>query len=252
MKKNKNYKKWFEYYFYVWCTLALFFALLLDIICGYLFDPKKTSFDLVIIDQTLYLSVWVALITSMFGLINWINYHKKNMANWMVGKNAHTAIATLNFLVFLLFNITFIVQKGDIIGFDTWYGRTKSSIEHIITPIMVLAFYFIYQKERIEDKIFAKNYCWFNLIYIGTYSFYILLRTSLIYNLESNEELGFLPFFPYPQIDPKIVGFPIFIIGTLSGNFGTVLISIFLNAMSNLNLLKLESRRNLKNIKKSN
>ncbi|WP_339030356.1 hypothetical protein [Spiroplasma endosymbiont of Cantharis nigra] len=234
MLKKDKIKKWFNYFFYVWCTLALALALLLDLICGTLYDPKKSDFNVAIIEQTIYFSVWVAVITSIFGLINWIHLHNKSMARWMVGKNIHTSITTLNVLIFILFNVTFIAQKGDIIGFDTWYGKTKSIIEHFMTPIMVLTFYFIYQNEKVEDKIFIKKYCWFNLIFITIYSFYIILRMIMLLKLEI-ETTETLPLIPYPQIDPTIVGYPIFITGTLCGIFGTVFISVFFNKMSNLN-----------------
>ncbi|ALD66703.1 hypothetical protein [Spiroplasma cantharicola] len=239
MSKKNEIKKWFNYFFYVWCTLALLFAVLLDLICGTVYDPKKSNFDVAIIEQSIYFSVWVAIMTSFFGLINWIHIHNKSMAKWMVGKNAHTSITTLNIVIFILFNVTFIVQKGDIIGFDTWYGKTKSIIEHILTPIIVLAFYFIYQNEKVEDKLFIKKYCWFNLIFVGIYSFYIILRMSMLLklNIETNETL---PLIPYPQIDPTIVGYPIFIAGTLAGNFGTVFISIFFNKMSNIKYVAIQ------------
>ncbi|QHX36882.1 hypothetical protein [Spiroplasma sp. BIUS-1] len=219
--KEKNWRYIVVYILYVWCAvmplLAIFLDLFLTVILGDAATELTLNFDVSLINQMIYLSVWVTLATSIFGISNWINLHNKKMPNWITGKNAHTLILVANIYVFALYNVTMWTSNGEgIVGFNNWYKILKSIVEHSITPVAVLAIYALIRKQSVSVGQYSSKYCWYNLILPALYLIFIFFRAFLLVrykNMNPEAEI-FMPF-PYAQLDPGKVG------------FGFVLFSVF-------------------------
>ncbi|AHI53247.1 hypothetical protein [Spiroplasma culicicola] len=243
MKRDRILK----YSFYVWFTIVPFFCILLDLLFSTIqpdpeYGDRTQNFDFSIINQMIYLSVWISFATSLFGLCNWIHFHHNNMPSWLVGKNNITRLATLNVFAFILYNITLIVST--VVGFNTWYKILKSVLEHMITPVLFIVFYFVFANDKVDNKQYLKRYSWFNLMHVGLYMLFIAMRGIMITQFIPNIDDAFTPW-PYDQLNPDIVGYPLFFLGIFAIFAGMILLAVFLNYLSNLKIHKLNKNRTI-------
>ncbi|AOX43923.1 hypothetical protein S100390_v1c05860 [Spiroplasma sp. NBRC 100390] len=227
-----------KYCFYVIFAIIPLFCVLLDLFFSTIQpDPQygdaTRNFDFSIINQSIYLSVWVALATAGYGILNWIHYHTKNMPDWITGKNNLTRITTLNVISFIVFNTTLLISPTNVVGFNTWYKILKSVLEHMLVPIIVIVYYFLFTTKSVGTKQYCKKYSWYNLILIIFYLLYVSVRGIMLVNFISEGQKAFTPF-PYDQLNPFEVGFPIFFVGIISLLIIVVGLAIILNYLSNL------------------
>ncbi|WP_252320887.1 hypothetical protein [Spiroplasma endosymbiont of Lariophagus distinguendus] len=239
MQTNKKYKyEKIKYCFLVFFTIIPLFCVILDLLFSTIqpdpqYGDSTKNFDFSIINQSIYFSVWIALSTSVYGILNWINCHTKNMPTWITGKNNLTHIATLNLGTFIVFNLTMIISPNNIVGFNTWYKILKSILEHILVPIIVIFYYFFFRQINISTNQYFKKYCWYNLIVISIYLFYVSLRVIMLMNFLPPEQEAFTAF-PYDQLNPYKIGWILFFLGITAFLVSTILISTLLNFLSNL------------------
>ena len=230
-------KSYLKYGFYVWFTIVPLLCVFLDLIFSTIQpDPEygdyTTNFDFSIINQSIYLSVWISLATFVYGLFNWINIHTKNMPSWITGKNNLTRITALNVLAFILYNVNLLVSTN-VVGFNTWYKIIKSVFEHMVTPLLIIGFYFIFITPIINSKDYFKKYSWYNIIHLAIYLFYVLLRAIILTSFPPHNQEVFTPF-PYEQLDPRVVGYPLVILGVGALFVGIIVLATGLNYLSNL------------------
>lgn len=147
------------------------------------------------------------------------------MPKWAVGKNNLTRIVTLNLFTFIIYNVTLSVAKDSVAGFSTWYNIIKSILEHMLTPILVITFYYLYKKQFFDTRTYTLKYSWFNLILTGIYLFYLIVRSQMLLKFapthidpQTGHEItsAFTPF-PYPQVDPTKIGYPLFFLIIFAG-----------------------------------
>ncbi|AGM26227.1 hypothetical protein SSYRP_v1c06370 [Spiroplasma syrphidicola EA-1] len=228
-----------KYGLFVIFALVPLFCVLLDlffstIIMDSQYGEQTRNFDYSIINQSIYLSVWIALATSCYGFLNWINCHTKTMPTWITGKNNLTRIVTLNLISFLIFTLTFAIAPQSIVGFNTWYKIIKSVFEHMLIPIIILAYYFLFTTNKISTKQYCQKYCWYNLPLLIIYVTYVFLRwVMLVTYFPSDKGEPFTPM-PYDQIDPANVGYPLFFLAIFALLLVTISLAILLNFLSNL------------------
>ncbi len=155
------------------------------------------------------------------------------MPDWITGKNNLTRITTLNVISFIVFNTTLLISPTNVVGFNTWYKILKSVLEHILVPIIVIVYYFLFTTKSVGTKQYCKKYSWYNLILIIFYLLYVSVRGIMLVKFISEGQKAFTPF-PYDQLNPFEVGFPIFFVGIISLLIIVVGLAIILNYLSNL------------------
>ncbi|AGR41295.1 hypothetical protein [Spiroplasma taiwanense] len=264
LKQNNHNQKKIEKTFLIWFALVPILCVLLDLFFTTIqpkYGPGKdgeytVNFDYALISQSLYLSVWSALATSAYGITNWISINYNNMPKWISGKNNLTRLVVINIVTFLIYNSQLIISSvtknwSGMTGFDTWYNIFKSVFEHVLTPILVIVFYFIIPKGIVNNKTYFKKYSWFNILLIGTYTVYILTRAAMLINYYPDDrEMGAYKPFPYPQIDPYVVGWGVFSVELIAVVFAPVGLGCGLNYLTNIlyskQILKIENYNNSK------
>ncbi|AKU80010.1 hypothetical protein [Spiroplasma turonicum] len=241
MKELKNKKIVFLFYLFV--TIVPIFCLLLDYFMSSIqpveMNVGEYSIDKSLINQLIYWSVWSSIDICIFGLLNAINNKHNNMPNWITGKNNFTRITAESFILFVIWIGG--LAGGAVVGFNSWYKITKSILEHVLVPIIIIIFYFLINNERFSTKIYFKKYSWFSLIVVSLYSLFVISRAIMIQFYDNNDE----PFsqFPYDQMNPSIVGWPLVIIFFILFLSSFVAISTLFNWLSNINL-KYRSKKN--------
>lgn len=205
---NKKYIFWFL----LWLAVIPLGGVLLDLFMSTISpDPEygesTKHFDLSIINQITYLSVWNAVFTSMWAICNLINLKTNKLPNWLTGKNCFTFVVSLNTFVFLIYTATMIFTPGGIVGFNTWYKILKSVCEHFMTPPILIIFYFLTIHEFKSAKQFASRDGFWTLIFMVSYALFVLIRCVMIHEFDptmqndTNSDNWFTPF-PYDQVDP--------------------------------------------------
>ncbi|WP_425379428.1 hypothetical protein [Spiroplasma endosymbiont of Stenodema calcarata] len=237
MQKAKQKSLQRNYCFYVIFAIIPLFCVLLDLFFSTIqpdpqYGDSTINFDFSIINQSIYLSVWIALATANYGILNWTHCHTKNMPKWITGKNNLTWITTLNLITFIVFNATLLISPTNVVGFNTWYKILKSVLEHILTPIIVIIYYFLFTTKSIATMQYCKKYSWYNLILIICYLLYVLIRGIMLIRFMPEGKEPFTPF-PYEQLNPFKVGFPIFFGGVISLLIIVIGLAILLNSLSN-------------------
>ncbi|QGS52185.1 hypothetical protein [Spiroplasma tabanidicola] len=246
--------------FYLWLAIVPIFCIGLDLILSITnpvdvppFGLRTRDFDISFMAQSIYLSVWVGALTSIYGIINTIAFFKPDaMPKWVVNKNFFTALIAVTFVQFLVYNLNLIYQKStnkQTIGFNTWYNIIKSILEHMLTPILMFTFYYLFPKSIVKDKDYMKKYSWLNYIFLTMYVTFAITRAALeikYYPGARDESMGYNPF-PYPQLDWQKVGVGVFIVGIIGLYVALWLIAVFFNYTSNLVYAK---QNNLANEKK--
>ncbi|AKX34726.1 hypothetical protein SLITO_v1c11150 [Spiroplasma litorale] len=228
--------------FFIWCATVPFFCIILDLVMSTIQPveepPGTYGFDKSVINQIIYWSVWGTLDTFVFGLLNLIHYKWKNMPKWVTGKNNFTRVTTDNVILLIIWLGG--LAGNAVVGFNSWYKIIKAILEHVITPILIILYYFIIVREKISSSQYSKKYTWFNLLLVGVYSTFVISRAILI---EYYAPKPFFTQFPYDQMDPSIMGWPLvvfFFIGFMSS---FIFLSIFINYMSNLSIDSLNKRK---------
>ncbi|QBQ07979.1 hypothetical protein SGLAD_v1c07800 [Spiroplasma gladiatoris] len=265
ISKKEKINHYLKKSFYIWATFVPFFAIILDLFLSIIqADPKNgtstINFDFSLINQLIYLSTWISMASFAYGLLNWINLDHKNMPSWISNKNNLTRVTTLNLIMFLVYNLTSIIDlisgSNNIVGFNNWYKILKSVLEHMISPLMFIMFYFWNSKEIIATKTYVKKYSWYNFLMIAIYSLFISIRAIFlntyypqIFNPDGQTIGGAFTPFPYGQISPIMPDNKPIII-TIMGILGLLisvwLIAIFLNFISNLFIKKIIKNNNIK------
>ncbi|AUF83466.1 hypothetical protein CXP39_01465 [Mesoplasma syrphidae] len=192
-------------------------------------DSVSNNFDISLINQVIYLSVWNAIISSIWGICNLIKISKPQAYQFLGSRETFTLITTLNIFVFLVYATNFIVAPDTIPGFKSWYQILKSVLEHFVTPPLVVLLYFMTVEKRYSSRQYAKRGGWNAMIIPGAYIVFIMIRAAFLYSFSEDP---FTPF-PYAIADPWKV--PLWlsagaILGALFANYG---IATFLNCMSN-------------------
>ncbi|WP_027063368.1 hypothetical protein [Mesoplasma seiffertii] len=189
----------------------------------------SSNFDISLINQIVYLSVWNAVASSIWAICNLIKLSKPETYKFLGSRETFTLITTLNIFVFLMYTSTFLAAPETIPGFSTWYQIVKSVLEHFLTPPLVVLMYFLTAEKRYSSKVYAKHRAWSAMVIPAGYIVFILIRAAFLYSFADNPTVPF----PYPIVDPWKV--PLWlslgaIIGVLFGNYG---IATFLNCMNN-------------------
>ncbi|ATG97509.1 hypothetical protein [Mesoplasma lactucae] len=184
-------RKW-QIFFYSWFGLVSIFCVLLDLFMSTIQPDNHAKgqgwftsyFDLSIINQFIYISVWTTLLVATFGILSFIALFVKKMPKWILGKNNRTFLVSMTSIVFFVYTVSLISNPDGIIGFDIWYKILKSSLEHFITPILMVVFYFCYvdKEQNVSCKAYAKKYGWLTIIFTGTYILVMVIRAAMLYN----------------------------------------------------------------------
>lgn len=244
---------------FIWgFALIPVFCVLLDLICNTIYgiqikvgeEHKRLSFDACLAEQTIYFSVWTAVVTSSWGTVNIINYFKKeNKIKWGQSENTLTMIFIYNFISTLIYTFTMFIARDTVSGFSNWYNIIKSVFEHWIIPLMLIVYYFSFRESKNLDlKKYAKHKAWLNLILPFIYACYITLRVVLLSKYDMFGEVART--FPYEQMDPynetisKNADVRIFITGLCmsSALIATYLLSIVFEFVSVKSCDKLQKR----------
>lgn len=236
---NNKYKFWFL----LWLAVIPLGGVILDLFMSTISpDPEygdsTQHFDLSIINQITYLSVWNATFTSIWGICNLINLKTNKLPNWIVEKNSFTFVLSLNVVVFLIYTFTMIVTPGGIVGFNTWYKILKSVSEHFMTPPILVVFYFLTIHQYKSEKEYASRDGFWTLIFMGSYAAFVLIRCIMIHEFDptmqnsDNSDNWFTPF-PYDQVDPYSKPIWMCLIGYLLIAFAPYGVGNFFNWLSN-------------------
>ncbi|AKU80101.1 hypothetical protein [Spiroplasma turonicum] len=203
---------------------------------------ESRNFDNSITNQIIYLSVWICIDNFVFGLLNLIHLKYKNMPTWITNKSNFTRIVSLNVISFILYLGG--LSSKEVPGFDTWYNIIKSILEHFVTPVIIIIFYFILKREIVTSKVYIKKYSWNNFILITLYILFALTRSILLIKYDP---INALHPYPYKQMDPRIIGNFLFYTGIVSLILVCWLMGVFINYLSNLTIkndFKISRRKN--------
>ncbi|AHF60947.1 hypothetical protein P344_03060 [Spiroplasma mirum ATCC 29335] len=66
----------------------------------------------------------------------------------------------------------------------------------MVTPLLIIGFYFIFITPIINSKDYFKKYSWYNTIHLAIYLFYVLLRAVMLISFPPQNQEVFTPF-PY-------------------------------------------------------
>ncbi|QBQ07980.1 hypothetical protein SGLAD_v1c07810 [Spiroplasma gladiatoris] len=235
-----------EFAIYLWFAIIPMFCLILDTILSVTepapgpFADRTKDFDISVMSQSIYLSVWVCVLTTIYGTTSLIAFFKHQaMPEWVRKKNYITMVVTITFIQFLVYNLNLIYAKSSgkpTIGFNTWYNILKSVLEHMLTPIFMFAFYYVFPKNYVNDKDFIKKYSWLNFLVVTVYVTFAIVRAALelkYYPGIKTPQEGFNPF-PYSELDWTKIGPGLFTLGIV-GLFATIwVMGVFFNWTSNL------------------
>ncbi|QBQ07275.1 hypothetical protein SGLAD_v1c00740 [Spiroplasma gladiatoris] len=244
-----------EKFFYIWLSIMPPLGILFEIICLIIWpetlEGKKTSyFDIAVMYEFRYATIWVSVFTMVYGILNWIKLDHNIIGDWVARRNFLTTITTLSFVESLVYNSAFVAYYlglGEIASVETWYNILKAVMEHFVTPTIILIFYFICKKNTVDNKTYIKKYSWLNLIFIFIYSTYMIFRSFMIINFFEDWENNSLMAFPYPQLNPYTKGWGLYIFGIISTYIATWLISVTLNFLINyVDKKKLYKKNNVK------
>ncbi|ATG97510.1 hypothetical protein [Mesoplasma lactucae] len=223
-------RKW-KIFFYLWFSIVPIFCILLDTFLSTT-NPVNTPqgqgyftsyFDLSVVSQLIYISVWTAILVAVFGILNFIALFVKKMPNWVSNKVNRTFVTSMTTMVFCIYLVAFIADPKGIVGMDVWYKILKSSLEHFATPILMLVFYLTYVDETpISCKSYAEKWGWYSIIFTSVYIIFIVIRAAMLYKygptsgylnqkpegLTAEEAANWtwkdnvIAIFPYEQVDP--------------------------------------------------
>ncbi|AOG60327.1 hypothetical protein SHELI_v1c03740 [Spiroplasma helicoides] len=245
-----NLPKKLELTFYFWFAIIPIFCIVFDTIFSIIepnegtFSTRTQDFDIAVMSQTIYLSVWVGMFTSIYGILNIIAFFKPNaMPQWVRGKNFFTSIMALVLIEFIVYNVDLIYTKvtdKPFIGFNTWYNIIKSILEHMLTPIISFIYFYVFAKSLIKTKEYMKKYSFYVYIMLIPYLTYAIIRAFFeleyypgVRSNSNGKNPGFNPF-PYPEMDWTNVGPALFVVGLISLIVVAWAIGVFLNWTSNL------------------
>ncbi|QEH61659.1 hypothetical protein SCHIN_v1c04620 [Spiroplasma chinense] len=249
--------------YYIFLTFIPFLCIMLDLFLSTTAANKENirgaiNFDVSIINQSMYLSVWIAFATSLYGLANWIAMDWPNaIPKWVISKNNDTRMLSYNVFSFILYNGTLLISVfssvNNIVGFNTWYKILKSVLEHMIVPVVMVVYYFLRVKPRENNKEYIVKWSWFSLIMPTVYFLYVTVRYIMlnayyptIFDDQGNAIGGANTMFPYAQMIPGKIGWVGYFFWCL-GLFVTMWgFCIGFNALSNVTHRKLAEKFNLK------
>ncbi|WP_342269395.1 hypothetical protein [Spiroplasma endosymbiont of Aspidapion aeneum] len=228
--------------FFIYFAVIPLLSVISDLIFSVTNPPKTDStyyFDFSLINQIVYFSVWVSITTSVVGiyLIIWYckgEYEKISNFNVMM-----TTIISFNSVIFLVYWLGLVFSPKSIQGFSTPYKIIKSIVEHGITPLLFIFYYFfIWKNDKKYSTIdYIKYKSWYLAIIPGIYIIFYVTRSLMIHNYGRENDYIFNSN-PYAQTNmwdnPIYKWLPIMILQIIvPAAFG-----IFYNYLSNINNIK--------------
>ncbi|PPE06664.1 hypothetical protein [Mesoplasma corruscae] len=254
MKMNK-----IKFLIILFLAIAPISCILLDVIMNTIYgiqlkqglEPQKVGFIQTVCEQTIYFSVWSALVTSSWGFIKLINYIKTDKKIvWVESKNTETMVLTYSFVSMIIFTGAMFIARDTVVGFTNWYNTIKSVVEHWICPFIIMIYYFYFREQRPDLSLrnYMINHAWKNNILELFYGAYLIIR--VIYIKKYMDYNASLRPFPYEQMDPYKTSFFQMYGLMLAAIFATYLFSGLFEYLSFKNSL-IVNKRALKNFEKN-
>jgi len=182
-------KKQWLIIFYAWMVVVPIFCIVLDLFMSTISptiskngNQNPTSyFDLSVINQFVYFSVWVTLGIAVFGLVNLINLFTNKMPRWLTTKNNHTFITSMGIIIMIAYSLMLIFNPERENRFGVWYKTLKTILEHFITPLLLIVLYFFHPTGMVKTRNYAKKTGWITIIFPVVYVLVVVIRAAMLY-----------------------------------------------------------------------